>query len=112
MAYRLLPAVMILIGGVACAEDATTGPLVGNHHAEPTTAGFGDFGTAHSWVMPALSVEGKISEVREAQRIGSYGQPRWAALVTISTQSRSGAPGASGTATTRAGRRCCTGRLV
>ncbi len=85
MAHRLLPAVMILIGGMACAEDATTGPLVGNHHAESAPSGIGgigaigDFGTAHSWVMPALSVEGKISDVREAQRIGSYGQPRWAA---------------------------------
>ena len=29
--------------------------------------------------MPALAVEGKISDVREAQRIGSYGQPRWTA---------------------------------
>ena len=42
----------------------------------------------------------------------SPGQPRFAALVTITTQSSLGTPDTCGAATTRAGRRCCIGRFV
>lgn len=33
---------------------------------------------ARTWEMPALSIKGQpVSELREEDRIGSYGQPRW-----------------------------------
>ena len=33
----------------------------------------------HSWEMPAITVQGQRSDLREQDLIGSYGQPRWSA---------------------------------
>ena len=76
----VVASLLMVAASAAMAADATTGPLVGVHtapDASPTNAS--DFNVVHSWSMPALAVEGKISEVHEAQRIGSYNQPRWTA---------------------------------
>lgn len=35
--------------------------------------------TVHSWEMPAITVEGQRSQLREQDLIGSYEQPRWTA---------------------------------
>lgn len=77
MPRSLISASLLVLAGIAAAEDST-GPLVGAPPAPKSTAS-GEFLATHSWVMPAIAVDGVVSPVREAQRIGSYGQPRWAA---------------------------------
>ncbi len=73
-----LSALLILLGtGVAVAADSTTPPLAGGRPADATASGEGR--TTHSWEMPALQVEGGAATVRESDRIGGYGQPRWSA---------------------------------
>lgn len=45
-----------------------------------TTASQESGSSVHSWEMPALTVQGRAaSQLREEDRIGSYGQPRWTA---------------------------------
>ena len=83
----ILSGLLMATALTASAADDANGPLVGAKPAPSTTAS-GEFGSTHSWVMPALAVEGKVSDVREAQRIGSYGQPRWSAR-RLFTETRS-----------------------
>lgn len=70
-------AVASLAGSALYAADDSTPPLVGVGKAPATTAS-GETSSTHSWEMPALTV-GPATSVFEAQRIGSYGQPRWTA---------------------------------
>ncbi|MCA8911880.1 MAG: hypothetical protein KDB82_09260 [Planctomycetes bacterium] len=44
-----------------------------------TSAGEEERTGTHSWDAPAIRVEGHDSDLREEDRIGSYGMPRWAA---------------------------------
>ena len=47
---------------------------------QPVTAPSGGETRLHSWEMPAVQVVGEqASELREEDRIGTYGQPRWTA---------------------------------
>jgi hypothetical protein len=39
----------------------------------------GESTTVHSWEMPAITVQGQRSDLKEQELIGSYGQPRWTA---------------------------------
>lgn len=88
MSHHVLPISfsLLLVAGFAAAEDSTTGPLVGAGGAGKTASG--ESRTTHSWEMPALTVVGPASDVFEAQRIGSYGQPRWSAR-RLFTETRS-----------------------
>ena len=78
MSHHVLPLSfsLLLIAGFAPAEDSSTAPLVGTGGAKTAS---GESYSTHSWDAPALTVQGPASDVHEAQRIGSYGQPRWAA---------------------------------
>lgn len=54
----------------------TTGPAAG----ESSIPDVGLGGLVHPWLLPPVVVEGRaISNVREDQEVGSYGQPLWTA---------------------------------
>jgi hypothetical protein len=76
LSLSLLTVAALATAPLAQAADSTTPPLAGAGTA-PTTVS-AESSSTHSWEMPALTV-GAVSDVREAQRIGSYGQPRWSA---------------------------------
>jgi hypothetical protein len=65
----------IAIASPALAEDViSTSARSGGSTASAETR------SVHSWEMPALSVHGQqAGSLREEDRIGSYGQPRWTA---------------------------------
>lgn len=86
MSHHVLSLPLLLVAGFAVAEDTSTGPLVGTGGAGKTASG--ESRGTHSWEMPALTVVGPASDVIEAQRIGSYGQPRWSAR-RLFTETRS-----------------------
>jgi hypothetical protein len=69
----------------AVAEEMANPALQAPHG---TTAS-GESGVVHSWEMPAITVTGSTgSNLREEDRIGSYGQPRWTAR-RLFTETRS-----------------------
>ena len=78
---------LLLVAGALAAEDSSTAPLVGAGKSMSETAS-GEPVNTHSWLMPAIAVDGQISTVHEDQLIGSYGQPRWTAR-RLFTETRS-----------------------
>ncbi len=83
-----MPVALCLLALVPlAAEDSTTPPLVGAGGSARQTATSEPVAT-HSWQLPALVIDGKTASVREADRIGSYGQPRWTAR-RLFTETRS-----------------------
>ncbi len=71
-------ATLVLAAVGACqAEDISDTPTI--RTGERSTASSETSGT-HSWEMPALTVQGhRERTLREEDRIGGYGQPRWTA---------------------------------
>jgi hypothetical protein len=83
----LVTVAVLTASTVAHAADDSTPPLVGvGKPSDPLTAS-GENVSTHSWEMPALTI-GPATNVVEAQRIGSYGQPRWSAR-RLFTETRS-----------------------
>jgi hypothetical protein len=68
---------LLLIAAAVSAVDDSAIPV-------PTSGGQTASGTdrsLHSWEMPALTVHGQgRSDMRDADRVGSYGQPRWSTI--------------------------------
>lgn len=75
----LTVSVLVVTAVSAVAEDATPRLVTTGNSAPVATAAPSETPPTHSWDMPALTIDGKVPELREAQRIGDYGQPRWTA---------------------------------
>ena len=72
--YRLILCALSA-SSLALADDAVT-----TRAPAPATTASAETKAVHSWEMPALIVEGRPDgALREEDRIGSYGQPRWTA---------------------------------
>jgi hypothetical protein len=71
-----LAAVALGLPAALCADDAIANPV----GTRPTRTTASDESTSvHSWELPATTVSGHGSELREEDRVGTYGQPRWTA---------------------------------
>lgn len=70
---------VLAASGYVVAEDANPSVVTTGGKPAVATAAPGESTPTHSWDMPALTVDGTVSHVHEAQRIGDYGQPRWTA---------------------------------
>ncbi len=67
---------LAILPAICGAEDVVNAPT---HALAGSAAGGEAVVHQHSWDMPPITVTGQRGEMREEDRIGSYGQPRWTA---------------------------------
>jgi hypothetical protein len=75
--HRPLVPLLASLAFAATAADSVISPPATARRAETNASA--ETTANHSWELPAITVSGTGSELREEDRIGSYGQPRWTA---------------------------------
>ncbi len=83
MQTRLLPLsgllATLLAAGMIRADDTTLQNPADAHKKPEAHAPAYEEKRMRSWELPPVTVTGKVFTLREEERVGSYGQPRWTA---------------------------------
>ncbi|HEX3133113.1 MAG TPA: hypothetical protein VHX44_05955 [Planctomycetota bacterium] len=76
----LVPALVAAVIALPLGAADSVPPNPALHTGSGQTAGGeSSGGPVHSWELPAITVNGQRSEIKEQDLVGSYGQPRWSA---------------------------------